>query len=84
MIIFKNTYPIFKCEHVGKLTLIEDYVEDNHQKKSCVEGRNCRCGVKVSSKSDKHPAGENENPGYAAQGDSHWKDKLVNNCSENI
>ena len=65
------TYPIVKTEHVSRGASIQDHVEDHHQKEDDVEGRNGRCGVKVSFKSDKHPGGENKNPGYATQGDSH-------------
>ena len=65
------TYPIFECEDVSRISFVEDDVEDHHYQERDVEGRNGRCGVKVSFKSDKHPGGENKNPGYATQGDSH-------------
>ena len=50
---------------------IENMVEDNHDQKSDVEGRNGSQWVKVSLVNDKHPGGENQNPGYTTQGDSH-------------
>ena len=65
------TYPVLDGENVGGLALVEDNVEDDHDQQGDVEGRNCRCGVKVSTTCDEHPGGKYQNPRYAAQGDSH-------------
>ena len=64
------TYPVLEGENVGRPALVEDNVEDDYNHKGEVEGRNGRCGVKVSTKCDEHPGGKYQNPGYAAQGDS--------------
>ena len=65
------TYPVLEGENVGRPALVEDNVEDHHNQEGDVEGRNGRCGVKVSIKCDEHPGGKYQNPRYAAQGDSH-------------
>ena len=63
------TYPVLEGTNVS--ALVEDNVEDDHYQQGDVEGRNRRYGVKVSTLCDEHPRGEYQNPGYAAQGDSH-------------
>ena len=65
------TYPVLEGENIGRPALVEDNVEDHHNQYSQIEGRNGRCGVKVSTKCDEHPGGKYQNPRYAAQGDSH-------------
>ena len=65
------THPVFECKNVGRTALVEDDVEDNHNQHSQIEGRNGCCGMEVSIKCDEHPGGKYQNPGYAAQGDSH-------------
>ena len=62
------TYPVLKGEIVRP---VEDNVEEDHNQQGEVEGRNGRCGVKVSTKCDEHPGRKYQNPRYAAQGDSH-------------
>ena len=64
------TYPALEGENIERPP-VEDNVEEHHNQQGDVEGRNGRCGVKVSPKCDEHPGGKYQNPGYAAQGDSH-------------
>ena len=63
------TYPVLEAANVP--ALVEDNIEDDHYQQGDVEGRNGCCGVEVSTKCDQHPGWKYQNPGYAAQGDSH-------------
>ena len=65
------TYPVLESEDVGTPALVEDNVEDDHNQCCQVEARNGRHRMEVSIKGDEHPGGKYQNPGYAAQGDSH-------------
>ena len=48
------TDPVLEGENVGRSALVEDHVEDDHDEKGEVEGRNGRCWVKLSE-CNKHP-----------------------------